>query len=406
MQIPGNDDDLYAKLGVKRRINAAGTLTRLGGALMAPEVIAAMAAAAGASVDIGELQAAASRSIARITGAEAGFVTTGAAAALTLAAAASMTRWDIAKMAALPHADGFAHEILLPRTHYTGYAHALRASGARLVDIGHNDRGTGAGVRGIEPWEIEAAITQNTAAFAFAANPASIVDLPAVVSVCKPRGIPVIVDAAAQLPPKSNLRRLFELGADLVAFSGGKAIGGPQASGILAGRRDLVGAALVQQLDMDVAPETWTPPDLIDRAALKGVPHHGVGRGFKAGKEEIAGLLAALERFANADDAAANAALEARLARIAEMLAGLRGVGMQLVSAAEAGRVPQLRLTIDPVLARVDALGLSRSLQSADLPVHLSERFAHQGILIIDPQALRVEDEQALVAAVKRALPD
>jgi len=403
MQIHRNDD-IYATLGVKRRINAAGTLTRLGGALMAPEVIDAMAAAAGSSVDIGELQAAASRTIARITGAEAGIVTTGAAAALTLAAAASMTRWDITKMAALPHADGFAHEILLPRTHHTGYAHALRASGARLVDIGHNDRGTGAGVRGLEPWEIEAAITSKIAAFAFAANPTSIGDLPTVVSVCKAHGIPVIVDAAAQLPPKSNLRRLFELGADLVAFSGGKAIGGPQASGILAGRRDLVGAALVQQLDMDVAPETWTPPDLIDRAALKGVPHHGLGRGFKAGKEEIAGLLVALERFANADDEAVNAALEARLKRIAEMLGGLPGIGTQLHSARETGRVPQLRLVIDPAVAHIDALGLSRTLQSADMPVHLSERFAHQGVLIIDPQALRAEDDEELVAAVKRAV--
>ena len=399
------NDDIYARLGVKRRINAAGTLTRLGGAIMAGEVVDAMVAAAGASVDIGELQAAASRTIARITGAEAGIVTTGAAAALTLAAAASMTRWDIAKMAALPHADGFAHEILLPRTHHTGYAHSLRASGARLVDIGHNDRGTGAGVRGIEPWEIEAAITAKTAAFAFAANPTSIGDLPAVVAVCRAHCIPVIVDAAAQLPPKANLRRFFELGADLVAFSGGKAIGGPQASGILAGRKDLVGAALVQQLDMDVVPETWMPPDLIDRVALKGVPHHGLGRGFKAGKEEIVGLLVALERFANADDEAAVAALAVRLERIARVLDGLPGIGTQRLSALETGRVPQLRLVIDPAAAHIDALGLSHRLQSADVPVHLSERFSHLGVLVIDPQALRPEDDEELAAAVKRAVP-
>jgi D-glucosaminate-6-phosphate ammonia-lyase len=388
--------DIYAALGVKRRINAAGTLTRLGGALMEEEVVAAMAAAARASVDIGELQAAASRTISRITTAQAGIVTTGAAAALTLAAAAAMTRWDIARMAALPHADGFPNEIVLPRTHYTSYAHALRASGARIVDIGHNDRGTGAGVRGIEAWEIAAAITPRTAAFAFAANPGNAADLATVVSVCKSRDIPVIVDAAAQLPPKSNLRNFFEIGADLVAISGGKAIGGPQASGILAGRRDLVGAALVQQLDMDVSPATWSPPDLVDVKAMKGIPHHGLGRGFKAGKEEIVGLLVALERFAGADDEASNGALEKRLERIAKDLGD--GIVKKIVSARETGRVPQLYLTLK------EPLEVSRRLQAGDPPVHLSERYAAQGVLIIDPQALRPQDDAVLLAALREVL--
>jgi D-glucosaminate-6-phosphate ammonia-lyase len=386
---------IYAALGVRRRINAAGTLTRLGGALMDDEVLAAMAEAARASVDIGELQSAASRVISKLTGAEAGIVTTGAAAALTLAAAAAMTRWDIARMAALPHTEGFANEILLPRTHYTQYAHALRASGARLVDIGHNDRGTGAGVRGIEAWEIEAAITPKTAAFAFAAQPTNVGDLPVVASVCKAKNIPVIVDAAAQLPPKANLKRFFELGADLVAFSGGKAIGGPQASGILAGRRDLVGAALTQQLDMDVPPATWSPPELIDVKAMKGIPHHGLGRGFKAGKEEIVGLVVALERFAAADDEAINAALQQRLERIARELGDAH---KRILSARETGRVPQLHLTVkEPHEA-------SRRLQAGEPPVHLSERYAAQGVLIVDPQALRPEDDAVLVAALRRVL--
>jgi D-glucosaminate-6-phosphate ammonia-lyase len=388
--------DIYAALGVKRRINAAGTLTRLGGALMDEEVVAAMAAAARASVDIGELQAAASRTISKLTDAGAGIVTTGAAAALTLAAAAAMTRWDIARMAALPHADGFPNEILLPRTHYTSYAHALRASGARIVDIGHNDRGTGAGVRGLEAWEIEAAITPRTAAFALAVNPGNIADLKIVADVCRPRDIPVIVDAAAQLPPKSNLKNFLQMGADLVAFSGGKAIGGPQASGILAGRRDLVGAALAQQLDMDVSPATWSPPDLIDLQAMKGIPHHGLGRGFKAGKEEIVGLLVALERYAAGDDEASNAALEKRLQRIADEL-GDR-FSKKILSARETGRVPQLHLMV------ANPIALSARLQAGEPPVHLSERYAAQGILIIDPQALRPEDDAALALAVRKAL--
>jgi D-glucosaminate-6-phosphate ammonia-lyase len=386
----------YESLGVRRRINAAGALTRLGGAVMAPEVMAAMAAASRASVDIGELQDAASGRIAAATGAEAGLVTTGAAAALTLAAAASIARWDVARMAALPHAEGFPRDILLPRTHRTGYAHALAASGARLIDIGHNDRGTGAGVRGLEAWEIETALTPSVVAMAFSVNAASIVDLPAAIAVCRANGVPLIVDAAAQLPPRENLRRFIAMGADLVAFSGGKALGGPQASGILAGRRDLVASALLQQLDMDVAPETWMPPRLIDRANLRGVPHHGIGRGFKAGKEEIVGLLAALDRFVKADDAADNAALEARLKAIAARLEA--GTDVRLVPAAQTGRVPVLEIAV------ADPLAVSALLQTNDPPVHLSERHAGRGVLTLDPQVLLPEHDAPLAEAIRSVL--
>jgi len=387
--------DPYERLGVRRRINAAGALTRLGGAVMAPEVIEAMAAASRASVDIGELQDGASQRIAEATGAEAGLVTTGAAAALTLAAAASIARWDVAKMAALPHADSFAHDILIPRTHRTGYAHALAASGARLVDIGHNDRGTGAGVRGLEAWEIESALSPSVVAVAFSANAASLADLPTAAAVCRANGVPLIVDAAAQLPPKENLKRFVSMGADLVAFSGGKALGGPQASGILAGRRDLLASALLQQLDMDVAPETWTPPTMVDRANLRGVPHHGIGRGFKAGKEEIVGLLVALDRFVKADDAADNARLEARLKAIA---AALGGHDVKLVPSSVTGRVPVLEI------AAPDALALSACLQRGDPPVHLSERHAVRGVLTLDPQVLLPEQDAPLAAAIRAAL--
>ena len=387
--------DPYKSLGVRPRINAAGALTRLGGAVMAPEVVAAMAAASRASVDIGELQDAASGRIAQATGAEAGLVTTGAAAALTLAAAAAIARWDVAKMAALPHADSFPHDILIPRTHRTGYAHALSASGARLVDIGHNDRGTGAGVRGLEAWEIETALQPSVVAVAFSVNATSLADLPTVAAVCRANGIPMIVDAAAQLPPKGNLRRFIAMGADLVAFSGGKALGGPQASGILAGRRDLVASALLQQLDMDVSPQTWTPPRMVDRANLRGVPHHGIGRGFKAGKEEIVGLLTALERFENADDAADNEALAARLRAIAVLLEGIAGITVTLVPAAQTGRVPVLEIAVP------DALALSARLQRGDPPVHLSERHAARGVLTLDPQVLLPEHDAPLAAAIR-----
>ena len=385
---------ILAGLGLVPVINAAGTLTRLGGQPMAPEVAAAMAEAAGVSLDMAALQLAAGRAIARATGAEAGMVTTGAAAALTLAAAACLAGNDPARMAALPHTEALANEILIPRTHRTQYSRAVTVAGARLVDVGHNDRGTGAGIRGLEAWEIAAARTPRSVGFLFAATPATLPELPRIAAACRALALPVIVDAAAQLPPSANLTRIIADGADLVAFSGGKAIGGPQASGILAGRADLVASALVQMLDMDVPPETWRPPLGLNMA---GAPHHGIGRGFKAGKEEIVGLLVALERFLARDEATEAAAITARLQA---MQAALAPLPVQLLDTRATGRLPLLELILaTPEAARALAL----RLREGSPTVHVSERRAAEARLTIDAQALRAEDDRALVAAIRAA---
>jgi D-glucosaminate-6-phosphate ammonia-lyase len=381
---------IYARLGVKRRINAAGTLTRLGGSLMDESVLDAMREAARGSVDIGELQSAASRAIAKATGAEAGLVTSGAAAGLTLAAAACIAGLDVARMARLPDTRGLPNEILMARTHRNAYDHALRAAGAIIVDVGHNDRGTGAGIRGLEAWEIEAAITPATVAYAFAATPESVGDLPAIIDVCRKHRLKVIVDAAAQLPPAANLRTFVATGADLVVFSGGKAIGGPQASGILAGQRDLIASALLQQLDMDVAPTRWAAPDIVDRAKVPVPPHHGIGRAFKVGKEEIVGLIVALEKFADRDEVAATAALHTRLEAIAAALPGRR---TRIVP----GRVATLEVETS------DGPAALARLLAGDPPVHVGERNAAQGVLTIDLQAVRAEDDAILAAALAKA---
>jgi D-glucosaminate-6-phosphate ammonia-lyase len=387
--------NILARLGVKRRINVAGTLTRLGGSLMEPEVLLAMAQAADASVDIAELQTAASSVIAQATGAQAGIVTSGASAGLTLATAACLARWDVTRMAALPDTRGMPNQVLMARNHRNSYDHAIRLAGAHIVDIGHNDRGTGAGIRGLEPWEIEAAITPQTAAMVFVATAQTTDDLPAVLRVVQARGLPVIVDAAAQLPPRANLQRFIAAGADLVVYSGGKAIGGPQSSGILAGRRDLIGSALLQMMDMDVSPQTWSPAGLIDRQALTGIPHHGIGRGFKVGKEEIAGLVCALERFVARDESAHARALGARLLDITLALAGVSGLSVRLIDATERAPIPSLELDVG---AR--ALAIVGRLQAGDPPVHVGERLADSGILTINPQTLRPEDDTVLVRCI------
>jgi len=384
--------DILTQLGVPRRINVAGTLTRLGGSLMEPEVLQAMAQAATASVDIAELQTAASGVIARITGAQAGIVTSGAAAGLTLATAACLARWDVRRMAALPDTRGMPNQVLMARNHRNSYDHAIRLAGAQIVDIGHNDRGTGAGIRGLEPWEIDAAITDQTVALVFVATAQTLDDLPAVREVVHARGLPVIVDAAAQLPPRANLQRFIAAGADLVVFSGGKAVGGPQASGILAGRRDLIGSALLQMMDMDVSPTTWSPSPLIDRQALNGIPHHGIGRGFKVGKEEIAGLVCALERFVARDEVASARALTQRLQAIATALASSPGITTRLVPGTELAPIPVLELD-----AGARAPALVGRLQRGNPPVHVGERLVDAGILSINPQTLRTEDDAVLV---------
>jgi L-seryl-tRNA(Ser) seleniumtransferase len=397
---------IYERLGVPTPINAAGTLTRLGGSLMPPEVVAAMREAAGHFVDIAALQAAASRVIARCTGAEAGLVTSGAAAALTLGTAACLTGLDPARMDRLPDTQGLPDEVVMCRTHRTGYDHAIRAAGARIRDVGVNDRGTGAGVRGVEAWEIEAAIGARTAAIAYTATPDADPPLPEVVAVAERHRLPVLVDAAAQLPPAENLRRFVAEGASLVAFSGGKAIRGPQATGILCGRGELVAAAALQQLDMDVPPGTWRPPaDLIPRERLRGIPRHGIGRGFKVGKEEIVGLVVALERFVSLDHAAERRAEGERLAHIAGRLAAAPHVSARVLPARTAGRPTLLEVALDERALGVRAPDVSRALQQGHPPIHLNESRLEEGVLLVNPVSLQPGEErvvaEALVAALK-----
>src|SRR5205085_438404 len=158
---------------------------------------------------------------------------------------------------------------VVAREQRNGYDHAVRAAGARLVEVGFNEVVAGAGVRRVEAWEYAAAFGPMTAGVLYVYDARARPPLAEVVARAHARGLPVLVDAAGELPPRSNLRAILATGADLVAFSGGKAIRGPQATGLLCGRRDLVGAAALQMLDLDDHPDLWEPPEeLIDRRRL------------------------------------------------------------------------------------------------------------------------------------------
>ncbi|NKC31471.1 hypothetical protein [Falsiroseomonas selenitidurans] len=386
-----------AGLGLAPVINAAGTVTRLSGGILAPEVVAAMAEASAACFDMLDLQAAASRAIVAATGAEAGIVTGGASAALLLGAAACLVGLDPAAMDALPR-DAARREVIVARSQRTMYDRAVEVAGGRLVEVGIPDRFSGAGVRDATAAEMAAAIGPATAAILWVAQPWSEPPLEELCRVAQAAGVPVLVDAAAQLPPLANLRGFLDAGADLVAFSGGKAIGGPQASGILAGRRKLVASALLQMLDLDLpAAQFRLPPEFAGNRALPFLPRHGIGRSCKAGKEEIVGLLVALQRFQAEGDAPRQARMRARLAAVQQAMGQPPGVAVEIAE----GPTPLLLLRCADAAAARAAEAALRARRPA---VHVNQGRLREGVLVVHPAALAEADLPALGAALAAVL--
>jgi D-glucosaminate-6-phosphate ammonia-lyase len=275
-----------------------------------PEVIAAMSAASAQYFEVDDLLTAASTLIARCTGADAGIVTCGAGAALTLAAAACLAGNRPEIMDQLPDVSAYTrNEIIFPIPGPFDYDHAIRLSGARLSLVDYRAADA--------LWQIEQAITPRTAAIGFVwlrmdERP----DITALADLAHRHELPLIVDAACALPPMENLSSFSQCGADLVAYSGGKHLGGPQASGILCGRADLIRSAWVQMVDMDVREGTWSLQHWIANGWLSRPPRHGIGRSMKVSKESIAGVMAALQLYATRDHTAELAGWHANIEKI------------------------------------------------------------------------------------------
>src|SRR5581483_3003437 len=203
---------------------------------------------------------------------------------------------------------------------------------------------------------------------------------------------------------RSNLRDLLAAGADLVAFSGGKAIRGPQATGILCGRRALVGSAAVQMFDMDDHFELWDPPpELIDRGRFRGLPRHGIGRALKVSKEQIVALLTALRLFA---DGAYDAELSAQRRYLEDVAAALAGhpVRCRLVVPADGQSVPLLEITVDEKAVGRSALEVCRRLRHGRPPVYPGHGLLHEGTLVIHPLHMTAERTRALIARLREEL--
>ena len=300
MAIDPLNNPVYARFGVTPVINAGGTHTTHGGSMMRPEVREAMSLAAESFVDLVELKRATGRFVAEITGAEAGMICSGAAGGLVLATAAVMSGTDPEKIAQLPNSTGMKNEILMQRNNPSGYTKCHEYAGATLTYAGNES--------GATQDQLADAITDDTAAIlhTFAYGPARPgLTLPETVEVARNarNPLPVIVDGAAMLPPKENLTKYISEGADLVTFSGGKYIGGPQSAGLLAGRAELVEAAL-----------------------LNSGPGMAVGRPQKVGREELIGMATALQLFVESDDEARTDAMQRRAQHISDRLQGIPGI--------------------------------------------------------------------------------
>jgi D-glucosaminate-6-phosphate ammonia-lyase len=397
--------DISAQLRLARVINATGTVTRLGASRIDAQVISAMAQAAQSSVDMADLQGHACELIVQCTGAEAGIVTSGAMAGLLLGAAACIAGFDPAKMEKLPRSEGMRNEFIVPKSHRNSYDHGVRAAGGHLIEVGLPDRSTACGVRDTEAWEISAAVCERTVGVLYLAGPDSRPRLEEVVAAAHAANLPVLVDAAAQLPPAENLHRFIDAGADLVVFSGGKGIGGPSASGILCGRRRLVASALLQQLDLDYLYADWQPPpQLIDKRDFPGVPRHGIGRPCKVGKEQIAGLLAALARFTREDDATRNRHFALIAQAVIEALPRAASITARLIADAGHAGMPLVEITIASAEGGPNAATIAATMRRGSPSVHVDTTNADLGVLVCAPTCLEPDDAAAIGAAFARAL--
>ncbi len=389
--VPGTADNgladssggIYERFRVTRVINARGYSTKLGGCRLPMPVLEAMRSAAGSCIRMEELQEAAGRVIADATGAESGIATSGASASLSLAAAACLTGLDVSKMNRLPDTSEFPNEIIVQKSHRNDYDHALRLAGARLVEAGFPYY--------TFPHDVESLITQRTVALFFLAGSGeSGLSLKEFVAIAHRHKLPVIVDAAAALPPSGNLKTFIAQGADLVAYSGGKDIRGPQASGILCGRRDLILAAALQHQDMDVFPETWPMRKLMSEGLIASPPHHGIGRGFKVGKEEIVGLLVALQLYAQRDTDAVYSKWLEDIKTVVSYVDGLRGVTAEVNSPKPGDRpVPGATIRIDSSVLGFDANHVINQLQEGTPRIGVYETLASAGRIVLYPEAMQ-----------------
>jgi L-seryl-tRNA(Ser) seleniumtransferase len=363
----GGGRDYFKELGIRPFINAAGTYTAMTASLMPPEVMDAINYASRHYVMLEELGEKVGERIAKLVKAEAALVTSGAASALTLGTAGVLTGMDNQKMVDLPNLTNMKSEVIIQKSHRFGYDHAVRNCGVKLIEVETQE-------------ELERAITPQTAMMLFYNNnnPIGQIKDETFAQLGKKHGVPTMNDAAADVPPVENLWKYTAMGFDLVAFSGGKGIRGPQSAGLLIGRKDLIAAA------------------------RRNAPPNGntVGRGMKVNKEEIVGMLAALELYVAKDHEKEGKEFEKRAETIRSSAASVSGVKAEVFVPEVANHVPHVRVTWDGS-TRDAAAAVVNAMRDGEPSIAIRNE---EAALVIGVWMMRNGEEKVVARRLKEAL--
>ncbi len=367
-----NRPDIRPDLGLRRVINVSGTMTSLGASIVVPEAVETVGRILTEFVEIGDLHRKASAVIARACGAEAGTVTASASAGITISVAGCMTGASIAHIERLPDTTGLERdEVVIQTGHMVYYGapveQAIRLAGARVTPVG-----TATYAR---PYHLEGTIGPRTAAAVYVVSHHAVgfgqIPLPEFCAVCRAHGVPVIADVASEY----DLKGFLNAGADIAVYSAHKFLGGPTA-GIVAGRKDLVRAAYLQ--------------------------NGGIGRGMKVGKESIAGAMAALEAWMQRDHAAVRGFERDHLELWLECLGRLPGLEVAIVADPTGNPLDRLEVRVDPAASGSTAWALAAALAAGDPPVIVRDHEVEHGRFYLDPCNLHPGEAELVAEAVAR----
>jgi len=352
--------DFFKELGVRTFINAAGTYTVLTASLMPPEVKQAWEYASRKYCSLPELHDAVGRRIAELLGCEAAMVTAGAASALTLGTAACLTGTNQEFIRRLPDTTGMKNEVIIQKSHRFGYDHAVRNCGIRLIEVQTRE-------------DLERAINDRTAMMLFlnANDPVGKIKAPEFAELGRKHNVPTFNDCAADVPPAENLSKYLKMGFDLVTFSGGKGLRGPQSAGLLLGRKDLIQAAR-----LNASPYADT-----------------IGRGMKVNKEELLAMMVAVELYLKRDHQAEWREFERRAKLIADYAASVRGVSTEIWIPEIANHVPHLRIRWDQAQVKISVPEVVKRLREGEPSIEVVPGSRDQlmvGVWMLEPGEDRI----------------